>query len=157
MQVNQTLEKADPQGSGTWESQGAAGRGKRTWTPGELPAVWEEETLWTACVLPWLQTYSAKTSNNKTTWTQMVTFYYRKSIPNIGFYKHWQVNKYNFKHKYKVKRQNVPAFCFLEKCHVLLQRWSHQSTNVTPSPVEAWFTFSTMPSRTVSKRWQGVA
>lgn len=69
--------------------------------------------------------------------SQMVTFYYRKSIPNIGFYKHWWVNKYNFKHKYKVKRQNLPAFCFLEKCHVLLQRWSHQSTNVTPSPVEA--------------------
>lgn len=96
----------------------------------------KEETLRTACVPPWLQTYS-KTSNNKTTWTQMVTFYYRKSIPNIGFYKHWWVNKYNFKHKYKVKRQNLPAFCFLEKCHVLLQRWSHQSTNVTPSPVEA--------------------
>ena len=33
----------------------------------------------------------------------MITFYHGKSSPNIGFHKHWQVNKCKFKCKYTVK------------------------------------------------------
>lgn len=48
----------------------------------------------------------------------------------------WELSKCNFKRKYKMKRQNLRAFCLKEESHVL-QTVSRQSMNAAPSPTKA--------------------